>query len=461
MKSKWNVLIVDDEKIMCDSLAAWLEEDGYTVHKANSGEQAIALARERDFTVFFVDLKMPGIDGIETMIALRELHPDATVLIITAYATVDTAIRALKEGAVDYLVKPVNPHEISRVMDRVIRLRTLEYENLVLRQKLSDTHTFQNIISKNARMQELTTLVRDVAGFRSTVLIRGESGTGKELFARAIHQSGDRSKSRFVAVSCAALTESLLESELFGYEKGAFTGARERRKGKFELAHMGTLFLDEMGDISPKLQADLLRVLQERQFYRVGGNDLVKVDVRVIAATHVDLEAEIREGRFRQDLYYRLKVIEINVPPLRDRLDDVPVLARHFIDRLSVELGKPVDGISDDAIRALMTHNWPGNVRELENTIERAIVSSHDPVLSEADFIFLKKVSETDDAIEFGSTSMQELERRAIKATLQRTGGNIKEAAAVLGIDRSTLYEKLKRYDIANQTRASRGSPTS
>jgi DNA-binding NtrC family response regulator len=450
MKSKWNVLVVDDERIIRDSLGAWLEEDGYTTHQASSGEEAVALARENDYAVSFVDLKMPGMDGIETMMALRELRPDAAVLIITAYATVDTAIRALKEGAVDYLVKPINPHEISMVMERLIRLRTLEYENRVLRQRLSGSQSFENIISKNARMRELITLVRDVASFRSTVLIRGESGTGKELFARAIHQCGDRKEGPFVAVSCAALTESLLESELFGHEKGAFTDARDRRLGKFELADGGTLFLDEMGDISPKLQADLLRVLQERQFYRVGGDSLVKVDVRVIAATHVDLEEAIREGQFRQDLYYRLNVIEIRVPPLRERLDDVPLLARHFVERLSVELGKPIEGISDEAMSALMAHRWQGNVRELENAIERAIVSCREPVLLADDFAYLQRNQSGQGALELGEISLQELEKRAIRATLQRTRGNVKEAAAVLGIDRSTLYEKLKRYGIEN-----------
>jgi len=450
MKSKWSVLIVDDEKIMRESLAAWLAEDGYATQEASSGEEAVALARKHEYAVYFIDLKMPGMDGIETMMAIREFRPDAMLLIVTAYATVDTAVRALKEGAIDYLVKPVNPNEISMVMERLIRLKTLEYENSVLRQKLSGAHAFQNIISKNARMQDLTRLVRDVADFRSTVLVRGESGTGKELFARAVHQCGERASGPFVAISCAALTENLLESELFGYEKNAFTGATSRHKGKFELADGGTLLLDEMGDISPKLQVDLLRVLQERSFYRVGGNDLVKVDVRVIAATHVDLEAAISEGRFRQDLYYRLKVIEICVPPLRERRDDVPLLARHFIDRLSVELRKPVDGISDDALRVLMAHDWPGNVRELENTIERALICCRDNVLSAADFSFLEQSSQPEGRLDLGAVSLQEIEQRAIQTTLQRTGGNIKEASSVLGIDRSTLYEKLKRYKIPN-----------
>ena len=455
MKSQWHVLVVDDEPAMRESLAAWLREDGYSVDTAASGREGIAKAAEKDYVAYCVDLKMPpGIDGIETMAEIRKLRPDAAVLIVTAYATVDTAITAMKEGAVDYFVKPCNPHEISLVMERLIRVKTIERENQVLRHKLTGQYAFQNIVSRNARMLALLELVRNVAGYRSTVLIHGESGTGKELFARALHQCGDRADGPFVAVSCAALTETLLESELFGYEKGAFTGAQERRKGKFELADGGTLFLDEMGDISPKLQADLLRVLQERRFFRVGGSAEVETDVRVIAATHVDLQAAIRDGRFRQDLFYRLNVIEIHVPPLRERLEDVPLLARHLIERLSVELGREVSGISDAALRVLMAHDWPGNVRQLENALERAIVSSRDGALSEADFEFLVKPATADAGeLSLGSMTLEEIERRAIVVTLRKTQGNVKEAAAALGIDRSTLYEKLKRYDIPNPHR--------
>jgi transcriptional regulator with PAS, ATPase and Fis domain len=282
---------------------------------------------------------------------------------------------------------------------------------------------------------------------RSTVLIRGESGTGKELVARAIHFSGSRAQKPFIAVSCAALAETLLESELFGYEKGSFTGAAERRKGKFELADGGTIFLDEIGDIGPKLQADLLRVLQERSFYRVGGSEEVQVDVRVIAATHKDLRALVDEGKFREDLYYRLNVIEIHIPPLRERREDIPLLAEHFVERISHELGKPVDEIAQDAMRLLMDHAWPGNVRELENAIERAIVSCRGRTLTAEDFSFLRNNGPAKVQIPDNLT-LAEMERLMIEATLRRTAGNVKEAAASLGIDRSTLYEKLKRYGI-------------
>ena len=376
MKSRWHILVVDDEEAMTESLAAWLREDGYTVDTASSGREAIDKAKERDYAIYFVDLKMPGgIDGIETMMEIRKLRRDAAIVVITAYATVDTAITAIKEGAQEYIVKPCHPQEISLLVERIIGLKSLQRENAILRRKLTRQYHFHELVSKNARMVEIFELVREIASQRSTVLIQGESGTGKELLARAIHHSGDRRARPFVGVSCAALAETLLESELFGHEKGSFTGAVAQKKGKFELADGGTLFLDEIGDISPKLQVDLLRVLQERRFYRVGGTSELDVDVRVIAATHQDLLAEVSAGRFREDLYYRLDVINIRIPPLRERREDVPLLAQEFLERLSHELGRPVTEISEEAMRVLVDHDWPGNVRELENALERAIVT--------------------------------------------------------------------------------------
>jgi len=448
MKPQWQILVVDDEEIMCESLAAWLREDGYLVDTASSGREAVELAKKTDYAIYFIDLKMPGgMDGIDTLMEIRRLHPDASIIIITAYATVDTAITAIKEGAQEYIVKPCNPEEISLLVNRIIKVKKLQRENLILRKKLQRRYQFHDIISKSPRMLEVLELAREVASLRSTVLIRGESGTGKELVARAIHFSGSRAQKPFIAVSCAALAETLLESELFGYEKGSFTGAAERKKGKFELADGGTIFLDEIGDIGPKLQADLLRVLQERSFYRVGGTEEVQVDVRVIAATHKDLRALVEEGKFREDLYYRLNVIEIHIPPLRERREDIPLLAEHFVERLSHELGKPVEEIEQDAMRLLMDHAWPGNVRELENAIERAIVSCRGRTLTAEDFSFLRNNGPAKAQIPDNLT-LAEMERLMIEATLRRTGGNVKEAAASLGIDRSTLYEKLKRYGI-------------
>ena len=450
MKTHWQILVVDDEEVMCESLAAWLREDGYLVDTAASGREAVDKARERDYAIYFVDLKMPGgMDGIETMMQIRRLHPEASIIIITAYATVDTAITAIKEGAQEYIVKPCNPEEISLLVSRIIKVKNLQRENTILRKKLSRQYSVHDVISKNPKMHDILRLAHEISSLRSTVLIQGESGTGKEMVARAIHNSGDRASKAFVAVSCAALAETLLESELFGHERGAFTGANQQKQGKFEMAEGGTIFLDEIGDISAKLQVDLLRVLQERCFYRVGGSEEVRVDVRVIAATHVNLQQAVADGKFRDDLFYRLNVIEIRIPPLRERREDIPLLARHFMERLSHELGKEIGDISEGALKVLMDYNWPGNVRELENAVERAMVTCRIQSLTDEDFSFLAQNGGTTKrlAIPAGMT-LAEMEKLLIVETLQRTSGNIKESAAVLGIDRSTMYEKIKKYEI-------------
>jgi DNA-binding NtrC family response regulator len=450
VRKSWRILVVDDEEVMRVSLAAWLAEDGYEVETAASGREAIAMSAEKEYAMFFVDLKMPpGIDGIETMMEIRRLRPDAAVIIITAYATVDTAITAMKEGAQEYIVKPCNPEEISLLVSRIIKVKKLQRENLILRKKLSRQYTFADMVSKNARMQEVFTLIRDVADLRSTVLIQGESGTGKELVARAIHSRGARAGRPFIPVSCAALPETLLESELFGYEKGSFTGASERKKGKFELADGGSLFLDEIGDIPAKVQVDLLRVLQERRFFRIGGTEEVEVDVRVIAATNRDLRQAVQDGSFRDDLFYRLNVITIALPALRERREDIPLLAREFVERLAIEVGKEVDDISEGALKVLLDHPWPGNVRELENAIERAIVTSHSHVLVADDFAFLSREGGQPKAwVPPTELTLDDVEKEVILATLRRTGGNVKEAATILGIDRSTLYDRLRRYGV-------------
>jgi DNA-binding NtrC family response regulator len=450
MKTHWQILVVDDEEVMCESLAAWLREDGYAVDTAPSGRDAVEKSRERDYAIYFVDLKMPGgMDGIETMMQIRRLRPEASIIIITAYATVDTAIAAMKEGAQEYIVKPCNPEEISLLVSRIIRVKNLQRENAILRKKLTRRYSVHDVITKNPRMQEILSLAAEVASLRSTVLIQGESGSGKELIARAIHNSGDRAQKPFVAVSCAALAETLLESELFGHEKGAFTGASQQKRGKFEQADGGSIFLDEIGDISPKLQVDLLRVLQERSFYRVGGSEEVRVDVRVIAATHVNLLQAVADGKFRDDLFYRLNVIAIRIPSLRERREDVPLLARHFVDRIAHELGREVNDISEGALKLLMDYNWPGNVRELENAVERAIVTCRGLTLTEEDFSFLAQSGLAGAAwAPPAGMTLQEMEKHLIVATIQSTGGNIKESASILGIDRSTLYEKIKRYEI-------------
>ena len=449
MKTHWRILVVDDEEVMCESLAAWLREDGYAVDTASSGREAVEMARQADYAIYFVDLKMPGgLDGIETMMQIRCLHADASVIIITAYATVDTAITAMKEGAQEYIVKPCNPEEISLLVNRIIKVKNLQRENTILRKRLTRQYHFQDVISKSARMRAILDLAGEVANLRSTVLILGDSGTGKEIIARAIHYSGDRAAKPFIAVSCAALPETLLESELFGYEKGAFTGADRQKHGKFELADGGTIFLDEIGDISPKLQVDLLRVLQDRTFYRIGGSEEVRVDARVIAATHVNLQQAVADGKFREDLFYRLNVIQIRIPPLRERREDIPLLAHHFVEHFAHELGKDVSEISEGALKLLMDHPWPGNVRELENAIERAMVTCRGHSLTEENFAFLLQNGTSKGWSVPAGMTLQEMEKQLIMATLQSTGGNIKEAAARMGIDRSTIYDKIKRYEI-------------
>ena len=449
MNSRWPILVVDDEEVVTESVAAWLREDGYTVDTAASGAEALAMARAREYAIFFIDLKMPGeLDGLDTLREVRRLQPDASIVVITAYATVETAVAAMKDGAQEYLVKPCHPQELSRLVARSLELRKLQRENQILRKKLSRQYRCHDLISKSPRMLAVFDLIREVADLRSTVLVRGESGTGKELVARALHFSGGRSGRPFVGVACGALAETLLESELFGHERGAFTGANERRKGKFELAHGGTLFLDEIGDVSPKLQVDLLRVLQLRRFFRVGGNEEIPVDVRVVAATHRDLEAAIRDGAFRDDLFYRLNVIAIHLPPLRERREDIPLLAQAFLERLTQELGKEVEGFSEGALAALLDHDWPGNVRELENAVERAVVTCRGAALEEADLAFLRRREGGGELLGAGDLTLAEIERRAIVAALARTAGNVRQAAAALGIDRSTLYDKLRRYGI-------------
>jgi DNA-binding NtrC family response regulator len=449
MKKRWKILVVDDEESVRESLAAWLRKDGYTVDVAKTGEEGIAQSRQTAYAVHFIDLNMPGIDGIQTMQEIRKINPDSTIVIITAYPTVTTAIRAIKQGAHEYLVKPFNPQDVSLMVDRNIRVKSLQRENEALRKRLLRRYQFEDIVSKNARMHEIFQLIRDVANLRSTVLIEGESGTGKELIARAIHYSGDRSTKTFVAVPCAALTETLLESELFGHEKGAFTGATTQKKGKFELANGGTLLLDEIGDISPKLQIDLLRVLQERKFYRVGGTAEIAVDVRVIAATNVDLEHAVHAGVFRDDLYYRLNVINIRIPPLRERREDIPLLAAHFVEKLAHELAKDMMEIDNGALRVLLDYDWPGNVRELENAVERALITCRGNSICEKDFAFLRR---REPAALPANMTLREIEKQLIQAAVERTGGNIKQAAEELGIDRSTLYERLKRYGITRET---------
>jgi len=444
------ILVVDDEEIVRESLGGWLEKDGYEVESAPDGAAAVARLRARPWSILVCDLKMPGMDGLAVLEQAKQLQPDLAVVIMTAYATVDTAVSAMKLGAYDYLMKPFDPEELSLMMQKIVAQQGLVRENALLRQALEQRYGFRDLYSKCPAMQAVFELARSAARSNSTILILGESGTGKEVLARAVHAESPRAGGPFVDVSCAALTESLLESELFGHEKGSFTGATGRRKGKFEVANGGTLFLDEVGDIGPKLQLDLLRVLEERRFQRLGGNETIEVDVRIIAATNKDLKKAVAAGTFREDLFYRLDVIPITLPPLRERKEDIPLLADRFLERLGVELKKPIEGLSAEALEALLAQPWRGNVRELRNVLERGAVVARGPVLQLAD-LGLPPPGAAPAAGAPGEKagalpSLDEVEKRHIAAVLASTGGNVSASARVLGIDRVTLYNKMRKY---------------
>jgi len=442
-----NIMVVDDEEIVRESLTSWLEEDGYHVECAESGKKALERLPERNWDLMLVDLKMPGMDGIQLMDEVRKTVPDMLVIIMTAFATVDTAVKAMKKGAYDYFVKPFNPDDISLTIRKIVDHRKLVQENLFLRKELKKQYKLHDMISKNEKMLEIFDLARTVAKSSSTVLIQGESGTGKELLARAIHDESPRMDAPFISVSCVSLTESLLESELFGHEKGAFTGATVLKRGKIELAQDGTLFLDEIGDISLKLQMDLLRVLEQREFRRVGGSDLIAISSRILAATNRDLNKAIAEGRFRADLYYRLNVISIHIPPLRDRREDIPLLVDHFIEKFNIEMEKEIRGVSEGAMRIMVDNDWPGNARELRNVVERAMVVAKGNLITEADISLPASGKGANPAVK----SLEEIEKEHIRLVLNENQWNIVRSAHTLEIDRVTLYNKIKKFGLKRE----------
>jgi len=445
-KERTHILVVDDEEIVRESLSGWLAEDGYRVEVAPDGPSAIDKVKESRWSIMLVDLKMPGMDGLQVLEEVHRLRPEIAVVIMTAYATVATAVSAMRLGAFDYLVKPFEPEEVSLMIQKIVAQQALVRETTVLRKVIRREHRFRDLVSKSPAMQSLFTLARAAARSQSTVLVLGESGTGKEVLARAIHLDSARADKPFVAVSCAALPDSLLESELFGHERGSFTGAVARRVGKFEAANGGTLFLDEIGDISAKLQLDLLRVLEDRRFFRVGGTDAVTVDVRIIAATNRDLQAEVQQGRFREDLYYRLNVIPIVLPPLRERRADIPLLVEQLLEQLCAEQNRHISGLSAETMALLVSHDWPGNIRELRNVLERAIVVAQGSVLQVSELGLAPK-SET-ELDNLGPLSLEEVERRHIANVLRHADGNVSQAARILGIDRVTLYNKMRKYQL-------------
>jgi DNA-binding NtrC family response regulator len=442
-RTKGKILIVDDELVVRDSLGKWFAAEDYYVRPTGGGREALEAVQQESFDLALLDIKMPGMDGIELQARLHDVDPDLTVIIMTGYASVDTAVQALKRGAYDYITKPVDPDELLHLVSKAIEHRRTRQEVVRLRENLQQIFPQSQLIGGSPAMKRVFELVEMVGPTDATVLILGESGTGKELVARAVHAASPRRYMPMVTIHCGALTETLLESELFGHERGAFTGAQYRKKGKFEIAEGGTVFLDEIGDISLKTQTDLLRVLQEKEIMRVGSNQPIKVDFRCVAATNKRLEDLVKAGTFRPDLYYRLNVFCIELPPLRERREDVPLLVDHFLHSFGESMNKPGMRLSPQALEVLLNYDWPGNVRELENAVERALVIAQGTEVQPSDFPF-----QVQQAPAAAGRSLEEIEKAHIERILEESERNLSRAARVLGIDRTTLYNKLKRYGL-------------
>ncbi len=447
--TRGRILIVDDDPIVRDSLGKWFESEDFQVEVCPGAHVALERLSYDKFDLALLDIKMPGVDGIELQARLHEIAPEMPVVIMTGFASVETAVKALKNGAYDYITKPFDPDELVHLVSNAIAHRRAEGEVIRLKENLQQIFPETSLIGQSPQMKRVVELVETVAPTDATVLITGESGTGKEVVARAIHAASPRRYNPMVVIHCGALTETLLESELFGHEKGAFTGAQVRKKGKFEMAEGGTVFLDEISDISLRTQTDLLRVLQEKEIVRVGDSHAVKVDFRAVAATNKRLEKQVEDGLFRPDLYYRLNVFTIDIPPLRSRREDIPLLAAHFLEKLTSQMNRQPQRLSAAAMEALMDYAWPGNVRELENSIERALLISRTPELEPDDFPF-----QTLRAAQLGGRRLEDIERVHIERVLTETNWNLSHAARVLAIDRTTLYNKIRRYELHDPRRA-------
>ena len=443
------ILVVEDDRPTRESLGRALTQAGYRTLTAADGASALAILQEKSVDVLVTDLKMPGMDGMALLGRARAECPETVVIMLTAFATVDLAVEAMKKGAYDFLTKPIHLDKLDLLIRHALEARGLAHENRELRRRLRETSASRPLLGCSPAMQRLRESIQQVAATDAAVLILGESGTGKELVAHAIHDGSRRADRPLVKVSCAALPEGLLESELFGHERGAFTGARDRRKGRFELAHGGTLFLDEVGDMSSETQAKLLRVLQEQEFERVGGTKTIRVDVRLIAATNRDLEGLAAEGAFREDLYYRLKVVPIRVPALRERPEDVPVLVAHFLRASAERWRKPVAEVTGEALALLCRYAWPGNVRELQHVVESILVFSRGDPIAEGDLPPAVRGEDRGDSGDRAPrATLRELERQAVAGTLLATGGNRRKAAAILGIGLKTLYRKIQEFGL-------------
>ncbi len=440
-----SILVVDDEPCIRESLSGWLKRGGYQVDTAPDGFTALAKSQQTHYDIMLIDVKMPEMDGLTLLKKLKEHDTDTAILMMTAHGDIHDAVQAIKMGAHDYLLKPFELEELNCTIEKLIEMQNLAMENLILKERLATITRFENLVGQSPVMLKLFESILEVAQTDATVLITGETGTGKELVARAIHAQSPRCYGPFIAINCGAFTEHLLESELFGHEKGAFTDAKYTKKGRLEMANGGTLFLDEVGDISMKMQIDLLRVLETHEFTRVGGTATLKSDFRVIAATNQDLQEAIRNKTFRQDLYYRLNVFHIKVPPLRERVEDIPLLAQHFLRRYAAETKKKIDSIEKKALEAMKQYPWPGNVRELENAIERAVVVGKGRQIKLSDLPFLT----AGEVPDYGELSLEEMERQHIARVLATKGSNLSHVARVLRINRSTLYEKIKKYGLS------------
>jgi two-component system response regulator HydG len=447
-----HIMIVDDERIIRESFFHWFQKSGHKVTTAASGNEALKKLAETPFDLLFVDIKMPGMDGIELLAAVKETYPETMVIIITAYGSIESAVQAMKIGATDYLLKPFKPDQLSLVMEKVIQQQQRQSEFNYLKGRLEKITRFDNIIGQSAAMMSVFQMITEVAGTDASVLLAGETGTGKELIAKAIHAKSPRANLPFIAINCGAIPDTLLESELFGHQKGAFTGAMQPRKGFFEVVNGGTLFLDEVGEISPKMQVDLLRVLEEKKIIPVGSRQPVAVDFRLITATSQDLETKIKAGNFREDFYYRINVIRIDIPALRQRREDIGLLAEHFLKKFCHETTKRVNRIAPLASRILEAYDWPGNVRELENAIERAVVLSKSRILDESDFAFLRPPA----TAALPGPSLREMEKHHICRILDQYGWNVTRAAKALEINRVTLHKKIRRYQLASDGAAKR-----
>jgi two-component system, NtrC family, response regulator HydG len=460
MKKQTHMLVVDDDAGHLATLQTIARSWGYRVSTADDGSTAVAMVKEQPFDMILMDVRMAEMDGIEALRQIKTYNPAIPILIMTAYSSVASAVDAIKAGAYDYLTKPLDFETLRLTMERAMEHTHLKVENRQLKEKLRDEFDWQNIIGTSPPMKALIDMLAMVAPSDATVMITGESGTGKELIARSIHYNSRRRAAPCVIVNCAALADTLLESELFGHEKGAFTGADKRREGRFRQADGGTLFLDEIGETSSAMQAKLLRVIQEREFQRVGGDETLSVDVRILAATNRDLKAEVKNGKFREDLFYRLNVVTVEVPPLSARHEDIPLLAQYFMERFAARNRKTVKGFTPQAMDLLIKHNWPGNVRELENAVERSVILLAGDYITERELPL--SITQTGDGGRreaarpeneglglTGSQSLETIEKEAILATLSETGGNKSETARRLGINRKTLHLKLKRYGLA------------